>query len=195
MFLVHGKKLRFAKNSLGLMTNRNPIRVGLVWLISWKWFDRVVISLILLNSILLGIKDYQDPENLTYRNKLVEAFEPYFVWVFLFECITKVVAMGLILDKRAYLSEGWNWLDFLVVVSSLLTKIPGLENVNGARTFRLFRPLRSLTTLPSMRILVGTLLSSIKKLGGIMGLAVFFFSIFAILGISQWSGLIHNRCR
>lgn len=46
-----------------------------------------------------------------------------------------------------------------------------------------------------MQILVGTLLSSVKKLGGIAGLAFFFFSIFAILGINQMSGVVHNRCR
>ena len=28
-----------------------------------------------------------------------------------------------------------------------------------------------------------------------MGLAIFFFTIFAILGISQWRGLSHYRCR
>lgn len=33
------------------------------------------------------------------------------------------------------------------------------------------------------------------SLGGIMGLAIFFFTIFAILGISQWRGLTHYRCR
>lgn len=58
LFIVHGKRIRFAKNSIGMMTNRNPIRVGIVWLVMWKWFDRAVIGLILLNSFLLGIKDY-----------------------------------------------------------------------------------------------------------------------------------------
>ena len=46
-----------------------------------------------------------------------------------------------------------------------------------------------------MQVLVETLFSSMKSLGGIMGLAIFFFTIFAILGISQWRGLSHYRCR
>jgi hypothetical protein len=37
-------------------------------------------------------------------------------------------------------------------------------------------------------------MSSIKQLGGIMGLASFFFTIFAILGVSLWDGKIHYRC-
>lgn len=130
-----------------MLSNRNPIRVGLAWLSTWNWFERTVISLILFNSLLLGIKDYQDPQNLTIRNKVVEAFEPVFMWAFLAECVIKILAMGFLLDKRAYLSEAWNWLDFIVVVSSLLANLPFMSNFSGLRTFRLFRPLRSLQSL------------------------------------------------
>ena len=48
--------------------------------------------------------------------------------------------------------------------------------------------------MPSMKLLIGTLLESVKHLGGIMGLAIFFFMIFAILGVSLWDGKIHYRC-
>lgn len=66
--------------------------------------------------------------------------------------------------------------------------------MSGLRTFRLFRPLRSLTTMPSMRILIGTLLQSVVSLGGIMALALFFFMIYAILGVTTWNGKLHYRC-
>lgn len=90
--------------------------------------------------------------------------------------------MGFIMGKGAYLKEAWNWLDFIVVVSSLLEAY--LNNLSGLRTLRLFRPLRTLNNVKSMQVLVETLFSSMMALGGIMGLAVFFFTIFAILGIS-----------
>lgn len=45
-----------------------------------------------------------------------------------------------------------------------------------------------------MKLLIGTLLSSMSHLGGIMGLAAFFFMIFAILGVSLYSGTVHARC-
>jgi|TARA_B110000285_G_scaffold233166_1_gene306141 hypothetical protein len=69
-----------------------------------------------------------------------------------------------------------------------------MKNMSGLRTFRLFRPLRSLTTMPSMRILIGTLLQSVVSLGGIMALALFFFMIYAILGVTTWNGKLHYRC-
>ena len=98
------------------------------------------------------------------------------------------------MGQNAYLSEAWNWLDFIVVVTSLLENLPGMDGVRGLRTFRLFRPLRSLATMPSMKLLIGTLMSSLSQLSGIMGLAFFFFAIFSILGISLLDGKTHWRC-
>lgn len=46
-----------------------------------------------------------------------------------------------------------------------------------------------------MKKLVSTLLSSVAQLGGVLILAIFFFTIFAILGVSLWSGKIYYRCR
>lgn len=151
--------------------------------------------MILFNSLLLGIKDYTDKDNTSERNKFVDSFEPFFMYTFTLEAIIKIVAFGFMMGKNSYLSVGWNWLDFIVVVTSLLNEIPSMRSMSVLRTFRLFRPLRTLTTLPSMRILVGTLMSSVVALGGILGLALFFFLIFAILGISLWSGSINYRCR
>ena len=46
-----------------------------------------------------------------------------------------------------------------------------------------------------MKLLVGTLLASISQLGEILLFACFFFLIYAILGVSLWTGLAHYRCR
>lgn len=127
-----------------------------------KRFESFIISLIIFNSALLGLKDYTDVNNETAINKFVEDIEPLFTYVFLIECSSKIMAMGLILGRNSYLSDGWNWLDFIVVVTSLLENIPAMQNISGLRTFRLFRPLRSLTTMPSMKLLMGTLLSSVS---------------------------------
>lgn len=101
--------------------------------------------------------------------------------------------MGFINGKGTYLKDAWNWLDFIVVITSLLSILPQFSNVSAIRTFRLFRPLRSLTSLGSMKVLVGTLISSVYGLGEILLFAFFFFLIFAILGVSLWSGDIHHR--
>jgi hypothetical protein len=91
----------------------------------------------------------------------LEKTEPFFVIAFSLECILKIIGMGFIFDPGSYLRDAWNWLDFAVVVSSLLTEIPQMKSVSGMRTLRLMRPLRSLTTMPSMKVLISTLLASV----------------------------------
>ena len=104
--------------------------------------------------------DYTNPNSGELRNLLNEYSEPIFTTIFTCEAGIKIIATGFILDKKCYLREAWNWLDFIVVITTLLTFIE-LDNVSGLRTFRLFRPLRSLSALPSMRVLVNTLLASV----------------------------------
>jgi hypothetical protein len=193
-FYVHGQIYKYSKDSLACFNNRTRFRWAAVWLINWRNFENLIITLIVMNSLTLGVKDYTDKDNKSVRNKVVEAMDPFFTYLFLVECFSKIVAQGFIFGNNTYLTDTWNWLDFIVVVTSLLTEIPSMKGMSGLRTFRLMRPLRSLTTLPSMRILIGTLLASIIQLAGIMGLTVFFFTIFAILGVSLWNGLGHYRC-
>ena len=143
------------------MNNKTKFRYALVWLITSKWFEGTVIVLIMINSVLLGLKDYTDEKNVTPINRFLENIEPIFMYSFIIECVSKILAMGFVMGRNTYLSVAWNWLDFTVVIASLLEQLPGMDGVSGLRTFRLFRPLRSLTTMPQMKLLVGTLISSI----------------------------------
>ena len=81
--------------------------------------------------------------------------------------------------------------DIMSLVSSKQGAAKGLSSL---RAVRLLRPLRLLGKVPAIKVLITTLLNSIAGLGGIMGLAMFFFSIFSILGMTVWSGRIHFRC-
>ena len=67
-FWVHNKYVKFSKNSLGFLENKTKFRWSLVWMTSSKAFDRFLISLIMLNSLFLAIKDYTDVDNETDIN-------------------------------------------------------------------------------------------------------------------------------
>ena len=128
-------------------------------------------------------------------NYLMEQGEVFFTIVFTLEMSIKMIAMGLVLDKNCYLRDQWNWLDFVVVVGSILAYLPGVDNVSVLRTFRLFKPLRSLKSLPSMKELVITLLESVRQLTNIFLLLEFALLLFAILGLQLWQGITHYHCR
>ena len=69
------------------------------------------------------------------------------------QCIVKIVAMGFISNTGSYINDRWNKLDFLVVITSLLTVDDSsfLPNVSSLRTFRVLRPLRSLSSVSDGR--------------------------------------------
>jgi len=50
---------------------------------------------------------------------MVEKTEIFFTVSFTIEAIIKIMALGLIFGKTSYLRDAWNWLDFIVVVTSL----------------------------------------------------------------------------
>ena len=67
-FHFHGKQYYYAKRSLFCFTKHNTFRQSVVWIITHKRFDNFIVSLIVFNSILLGVKDYTDFDNVTTQN-------------------------------------------------------------------------------------------------------------------------------
>lgn len=181
--------------SLFLFSRTNKLRILMVKIVTSKPFDIFVTTLIILNSLILGINDYNDDNPKTWRNDLNVYSEPVFTGLFTLELLMKVFAFGFIFGPNTYLKDKWNWIDLLVVITSLLSSLPQFGNYSAFRTFRLLRPLRSLNSLQNMKLLVSTLLSSLAQLGEIIVFALFFFLIFSIMGVSLWAGSIHYRCR
>ena len=134
------KVVKYSKNSLGLFSNRNIARVIAVKIITHPRFNQFILLLILLNSLAMGCKSYTDPEN--WRDKWVEKIDPFFSTCFIIEAILKIFAQGFIMGSYTYLADGWNWLDFIVVLSTLaeIFDIGG----GGLSVIRLIRPLKSL---------------------------------------------------
>ena len=108
-------------------------------------FDNFILLAILANAIILC---QMEPTKMKGRvcdgaptgpggNAVIDDTEILFPVVFTLECVVKVVAMGFLLDDTSYLKDGWNVMDFVVVVVSLLSNIPGLgSNVSALRVIR-----------------------------------------------------------
>ena len=43
--------------------------------------------------------------------------EFFFIFVFMVEFFLKIIAKGFVFDKHTYLRDGWNLIDFIVVIS------------------------------------------------------------------------------
>ncbi len=60
----------------------------------------------------------------------MEYCEYFFITAFTLEFIIHVVANGFIYGRDTYLRNPWNWIDFIVVVTSLLSLHPSLGNIS-----------------------------------------------------------------
>ena len=152
-------------------------------------FDKFIILTILANSLLLAFTDYQirlEPDYESERNALFVYFDTVFSIIFLIECVCKVIAMGFIWHKNSYLRDYWNWLDFFIVIVSVIGWMPFFDagSLKALRTFRILRPLRSINQLPQMKMLISALLGAIPQMFNVLFFLCFIFGIFAIFGVN-----------
>jgi hypothetical protein len=98
-----------------VMLVMKSISFACLCIIKHRIFETIVLSIILLNTVTL-IMD--DPTTTTL-------FEDFFLYAYTCEMCLKIVAMGFVFNKGAYLRDGWNFLDFIIVSTSLLPLVMG----------------------------------------------------------------------
>jgi voltage-dependent calcium channel T type alpha-1G len=104
----------------------------------------------------------------------------------------KVLANGFFIGDEAYLKSGWNKMDCFLVFISLIDAIVSLTARSSPKIFgilrvfrllRTLRPLRMISRAPGLKLVVQTLLSSLRPIGNIVLICCTFFIIFGILGV------------
>ncbi|XP_043353208.1 voltage-dependent T-type calcium channel subunit alpha-1G isoform X1 [Dermochelys coriacea] len=165
-------------------------------IITHKMFDHIVLVIIFLNCITIAMERPKiEPHSaerifLTLSNYI-------FTVIFLVEMTVKVVALGLCFGEKAYLKSSWNVLDGVLVLISVIdilvsmvsdssTKILGMLRV--LRLLRTLRPLRVISRAQGLKLVVETLMSSLKPIGNIVVICCAFFIIFGILGVQLFKG-------
>jgi len=83
-----------------------------------RYFENLMILVIILNCISLGLFDYTDRNSMTLQNQMIDKSNMVFTCIFIIEAILKVVAYGLCIYTNAYLRSGWNIIDAVVVLSA-----------------------------------------------------------------------------
>ena len=180
----------FNNVSLFIFESDNPFRLKVQYIISLKLFNAIIITLIILNSIFLVFETIKQLKTASKISNYI------FTCLFTIEFLMKIIVYGFVLDDNSYLRDPWNWLDFIVVITGLLSFFPQINaNLFSLRTFRILRPLKSINALPNMKIFIITLINSLGDLGNIFFLTLFFFIIFGVTGLSIWSERLHYRCR
>nr|XP_015824152.2 voltage-dependent T-type calcium channel subunit alpha-1I isoform X2 [Nothobranchius furzeri]XP_054599493.1 voltage-dependent T-type calcium channel subunit alpha-1I isoform X2 [Nothobranchius furzeri] len=180
--------------SVYMFSPQNKFRLLCQSIIAHKLFDYVVLVFIFLNCITVALERPRILQGSLER--LFLTISNYiFTAIFVAEMTVKVVSMGLYLGERAYLRSSWNILDgFLVFVSliDIVVSMAGGAKILGVlrvlRLLRTLRPLRVISRAPGLKLVVETLITSLKPIGNIVLICCAFFIIFGILGVQLFKG-------
>ncbi len=145
-------------------------------LVANKWFDRIIVALILINAAILGLET--SPELNAKYASLFHLLNQFILGVFILEAAVKITAVSPQVSK--YFKNGWNLFDFSIILLSLIPATGQFAMI--ARLARLLRVLRLISALPELRLIVSTLLRSIPGMANVMLLMGVIFYIYAIMG-------------
>ncbi|XP_069066231.1 voltage-dependent T-type calcium channel subunit alpha-1H isoform X4 [Pleurodeles waltl] len=182
--------------SLYLFSPQNRFRAMCQKVITHKMFDHVVLVFIFLNCITIAMERPDIHVNSTERIFL-SVSNYIFTAIFVAEMTVKVVALGFFSGENAYLQSSWNVLDGVLVFVSIIDIIVSLASAGGnkilgilrvLRLLRTLRPLRVISRAPGLKLVVETLISSLRPIGNIVLICCAFFIIFGILGVQLFKG-------
>ncbi|XP_036861567.2 voltage-dependent T-type calcium channel subunit alpha-1H isoform X1 [Manis javanica] len=185
--------------ALYLFSPQNRFRVSCHKIIAHKMFDHVVLVFIFLNCITIALERPDIGPGSTER-VFLSVSNYIFTAIFVAEMMVKVVALGLVSGEHAYLQSSWNVLDGLLVLVSLVDIVVAMASAGGAkilgilrvlRLLRTLRPLRVISRAPGLKLVVETLISSLRPIGNIVLICCAFFVIFGILGVQLFKGKFH----
>ncbi|KAM7378876.1 hypothetical protein PAMP_004470 [Pampus punctatissimus] len=143
---------------------------------------------------LIGVP-LEDVDPFYFKNQRVRISCIYtFTAIYTFESAIKIFARGFCIVPFTFLRDPWNWLDFSVIVMAYVTEFVDLGNVSALRTFRVLRALKTISVIPGLKTIVGALIQSVKKLADVMILTVFCLSVFALIGLQLFMGLLRQKC-
>ncbi|KAM6963143.1 voltage-dependent R-type calcium channel subunit alpha-1E [Aplochiton taeniatus] len=161
--------------------------------------EYMILATIIANCIVLALEQHLPGEDKTPMSKRLEKTEPYFIGMFCLEAGIKVVALGFALHKGSYLRNGWNVMDFIVVLSGILATAGAHMNIpvdlRTLRAVRVLRPLKLVSGIPSLQIVLKSIMKAMVPLLQIGLLLFFAILMFAIIGLEFYSGKLHSTCR
>ncbi|XP_077190371.1 voltage-dependent L-type calcium channel subunit alpha-1S isoform X2 [Paroedura picta] len=194
--------------SLFCLTLQNPVRKACIAIVEWKPFEIIILLTIFANCVALAIYLPMPEEDSNKANSRLEKLEYFFLIVFAIEAVLKIIAYGFLFHADAYLRNGWNVLDFTIVFLGVFTVImerisvmesallsgQGGFDVKALRAFRVLRPLRLVSGVPSLQVVLNSIMKAMLPLLHIAVLVVFMLIIYAIVGEELFKGKMHKTC-
>jgi voltage-gated sodium channel len=134
--------------------------------------ERVVIVLIILNAVTLGLET--SPTVMERFGGLLVALDRAILAAFVVELLARVLV-----HRTRFFRDPWSLFDLLVVGIAL---VPVTESLSVLRALRILRVLRLISVVPSLRRVVGGLITALPGMASILLLLCLIFYVFSVMG-------------
>jgi hypothetical protein len=173
--------------SFYLFSTTNPIRRFCLELIRLDAFNLFITLLIAFSCVTLAM-DSPSVVPQSPMSRFLNNTDIAIAIIFLIELIMKSIAFGFVLHPHSYLRNKWNQVDFFVSISSCVAI--GVQRVSVLRMLRVFRPIRLLNRLPSMRLVALSIISSVPKSASVFLFMIVVFAVLGIVSVQFFSGYL-----
>uniref|UniRef100_A0A8C2AVD5 Voltage-dependent N-type calcium channel subunit alpha n=1 Tax=Cyprinus carpio TaxID=7962 RepID=A0A8C2AVD5_CYPCA len=154
----------------------------------------LILTTIIANCIVLALEQHLPAMDKTPMSERLDDTEPYFIGIFCFEAGIKIIALGFVFHKDSYLRNGWNVMDFVVVLTGILTTLGSQFDLRTLRAVRVLRPLKLVSGIPSLQVVLKSIMKAMVPLLQIGLLLFFAIVMFAIIGVEFYMGKFHFTC-
>lgn len=138
-------------------------------------FELSITSIIIVNSILIGVETYID-------SPIIKMIQSVILAIFTAEIIIRFIAADSI---KSFFTDGWNLFDLSLVIIGYLpeTMIANGAAMTSLRVLRVFRVLRLLRASKEIKLIVTVLVKSMSAMFYNVILFLVFIYLYAIIGV------------
>ncbi|MDO8876020.1 MAG: ion transporter [Pseudolabrys sp.] len=131
----------------------------------------IITGLIVVNAITLGLET--SPAAMAAFGPVLGFLDTAILAIFVLELSARIFVARL-----AFFRDPWSLFDFFVVAVALM---PATGNLSVLRALRILRVMRLITVVPSLRRVVGGLITALPGMGSIVALLALIYYVFSVM--------------
>jgi len=145
-------------------------------LVATRWFDPVMLVVIVVNAVVLGMQTYDALDR--EIGGALDVANDVILGLFVLELAVRIAAFGR--RPQDFFRSGWNVFDFVVIAASF---VPGVrENATLLRLVRLLRVVRAVRLLPDLRVLTVAVGRSIPGVASLAAITLLLVYVYGMIG-------------
>ncbi len=151
-----------------------------------KLFQNTILIVIVINAIILGLQTSAKINDAI--GEVLEVLDWICLGIFILEMLLKMIAEKFF----GYFKSGWNWFDFIIILTSILSGLAVLSSIRILRVFRVFRSLKGLrgfkmiSSLKPLQVIISAIGKSLPGISWTALLLIIIYYIFSIIGVTQF---------